>query len=235
MTTDTSPGHGFKLLAFDFDGTLANSLGHIEEALNWALVHHGLRAIDGRQAREPIGLPLEVCFEHWITAAGGEPTPALVTQLSASYRSKFEEILSQPNISEPLFPGVRSTLDALRHPEVHFAVVTGKDLRGLTNVINHHGLADLFERNLQTPDTNASKPAPDMVFEAARQAGVDMADVVVVGDTTFDMMMAENAGVTAIGVSYGYHDVTRLQLAGATLIIDSFDQLPQALAKLKPQ
>ena len=128
-----------------------------------------------------------------------------------------------------------STLDALRHPEVHFAVVTGKDLRGLTNVINHHGLADLFERNLQTPDTNASKPAPDMVFEAARQAGVDMADVVVVGDTTFDMMMAENAGVTAIGVSYGYHDVTRLQLAGATLIIDSFDQLPQALAKLKPQ
>ncbi len=70
-----------------------------------------------------------------------------------------------------------------------------------------------------------------MIFAALAETGVCAEDAVMIGDTTFDMLMARAAGVRAIGVSWGYHEAAALVEAGAERVIDSFEELDIALAR----
>ena len=103
---------------------------------------------------------------------------------------------------------------------------------GLMRVVEHHRFGHYFEGNLNTPDDFAGKPSPDMVYGAAKRAMQELESTVVIGDTVFDIEMAKNANVKAVGVSYGNHSVERLREAGADVIIDHFAELPDALAKI---
>ena len=81
-------------------------------------------------------------------------------------------------------------------------------------------------------DIAAGKPNPDMLLRALAESGADAGRAVMVGDTTYDMEMAVNANIHAIGVGWGYHDAGALTSAGAAMVIDRFDQLPDTAARL---
>src|SRR5690606_17477568 len=95
-------------------------------------------------------------------------------------------------------------------------------------VLGHHGLYRHFS-TVQTADTAPSKPHPEMIYAAMRDAGATPQDTVMIGDTVFDIEMARAAGVSAIGVGWGYHPPDALHAAGAELVIDQFAQLLPAL------
>lgn len=219
--------HRFKLLAFDMDGTLIDSLA--------AIVDASIEAFDGMpfetpspdQVRQVVGLPLELCVEHWAPDANRQE----VLELTERYRVAFRGQRARGDINERPYAHVMDTLHSLTHDEIFMAVVTGKDRRGLDSVLAHHDFGHFFH-SLQTPDNNPSKPAPDMVWTANTETATDVRDTVVIGDTSFDMEMARNAGAFAIGVTYGNHEEAILQRAGAHLLIHSFDQLPAALHRL---
>ena len=82
----------------------------------------------------------------------------------------------------------------------------------------------------QVADFHPSKPHPSMIHAALTETGVDARDAVMVGDTRFDMEMASNAGVAAIGVTWGYHP--RTELGAAQQVIEGFDDLPLAIDKV---
>ena len=84
---------------------------------------------------------------------------------------------------------------------------------------------------IQTADTSPSKPHPDMIERAMSETGVAARRTVVIGDTGFDMAMAKSAGAQAIGVTWGYHDHSRLAAEGADEIIHSFKDLDMAIQK----
>ena len=111
-------------------------------------------------------------------------------------------------------------------PENLLGVATGKSQRGLEALIADHGLEGMFITR-QVADHHPSKPHPSMIETAMSEAGVDRANTVMIGDTSFDMDMAHAAGVNGIGVSWGYHPVSAL--SNASQIINSFEELPQAL------
>lgn len=96
------------------------------------------------------------------------------------------------------------------------------------------GRLAVFDRfaNLQTADLARGKPDPDMLLRAMAETGAGAPSTVMIGDTGFDIEMAVNAGVMAIGVGWGYHDGDRLQASGARSIIHSFTDLPEALEAL---
>jgi len=94
-----------------------------------------------------------------------------------------------------------------------------------------HGLEGRFV-TLQTSDRASGKPSPDMVLRALAETGADAASTVVVGDTTFDMMMARNAGALAVGVTWGYHRADELRASGAHAIVSSFLDVAPTLARL---
>ena len=107
-------------------------------------------------------------------------------------------------------------------------VATGKSFRGLVGTLEKHAVLDRFS-TLQTADRARGKPHPEMLLKAMEETGANPASTVMIGDTTFDMEMAVNAGVMAIGVAWGYHETEELERAGAARVIGDFSELPGIL------
>lgn len=214
-----------KLVMFDFDGTLVDSQGAIVAAMARAFEGAGLAPPEAAAVRRVVGLRLETA----IAALLPEPEEAAVAALAEGYRQAFFELRSRPDHHEPLFPGVHAALEALGRPEVLLGIATGKNRRGLLVSLERHGLAEHFV-TLKTADDGPGKPHPAILERAMAELGVGPADTVMIGDTIFDIEMAVNARVGALGVSWGYHEPGELAAAGADRVIDSFDELLPALA-----
>ncbi len=132
---------------------------------------------------------------------------------------------------EPLYPGVLEALEALEAAGWLMGVATGKSHRGLIATLTGHGLHERFV-TLQTADCAASKPDPDMMLRAMDAVGAVPGATVMVGDTTYDMEMARNAGTSAVGVAWGYHDEKHLWAAGAHAVISDFAHLSEAVERV---
>jgi phosphoglycolate phosphatase len=95
-------------------------------------------------------------------------------------------------------------------------------------VLERHGLERRFV-TLQCGDRGPGKPHPAMLERAMEETGAAVADTVMIGDTTFDMLMARNAGVHAVGVEWGYHPPDELRGAGAHTLVGAFAHVPEAV------
>lgn len=211
----------------DCDGTLVDSHGAIVLCLGDAFTEQGLEAPAGRTVRQVIGLGLEEAISRLLPDDQRE----LTNKLADDYRAKAYTYREQDGALEPLYPGVYETVAALAGAGWLLGVATSKSLRGLTEVIEQHGLSEYFV-TLQTPDNAPAKPNPEMLFRALSETGADATQAVMIGDTTFDMEMAAAAGVAGIGVAWGYHEVADLKAAGASAIAENIGQLPTLMAQV---
>ncbi len=214
------------LAVFDCDGTLVDSQGAIVEAMHEACARHGFARPAAAVVRRQVGLPLEVAIERLLP--GVDHTFAL--EISETYKSIFIAMRHAGAVSEPLFPGILNVLDRLDTSGWLMGVATGKAMRGLRNTLGHHGLLERFVTH-QTADRAQGKPHPEMMLNALSETGVEASFAVMIGDTTYDMEMAANAGVKAVGVAWGYHEAEELMDAGALCVVRSADELPQVLGE----
>lgn len=199
-----------RLALFDCDGTLVDSQASICRAMEDAFVRSGLTAPTGTAVRSIVGLSLVEAVAVLLPDAEA----ALHHAVADAYRQAFQRLRATGQVDEPLFDGIADLLTALADDGWLLGIATGKSDRGLALALDHHGLTDRFV-TLQTADRHPSKPHPSMVVAAMNEAGSDPARTVVIGDTSFDMEMAHNAGARALGVAWGYHDVAELRTAGA--------------------
>ncbi len=216
-----------RLVLFDCDGTLVDSQHAIVEAMEAAFAHVGLPAPAASAVRAVIGLPLGESVRRLLPQGSTLHADAC----TAHYRSIFHTLRQQPGHDEPLFPGIRAAIDRIEADGALLGIVTGKARRGLLATLERHGLADRFA-TLHTADDGPGKPAPDMVLTAMSRMGADPHSTVVVGDTTFDIEMAGNAGVHSIGVAWGYHSPLVLKKVGAQRIATMAAELPRLVAGL---
>uniref|UniRef100_UPI00374A16F9 HAD-IA family hydrolase n=1 Tax=uncultured Novosphingobium sp. TaxID=292277 RepID=UPI00374A16F9 len=148
--------------------------------------------------------------------------------LAESYKLAFRTARSDGRVSQPLFPGIPELLRRLADSGWTLGVATGMSDRGLAHCLADNGIADLFV-TLQTADRHPSKPHPAMLQAALADAGAGEQDAVMIGDTSFDMQMARDAGVRAIGVDWGYHLPRELLTAGAEVVVETPEQLGKVL------
>jgi phosphoglycolate phosphatase len=214
-----------RLIVFDCDGTLVDSQHLIIDAMRTTFETYGLPPPADDAVRHVVGLSLGEAIGQLVPGIGQAELEALVD----GYKRTFQAMRRQPLFHEPLFEGARETLCELARRGHLLAVATGKSDRGIASVLQHHALEGLFV-SLQTADRHPSKPHPAMLEAAMRETGSAPHETIMVGDTSYDMQMARAARVHPIGVSWGYHAVAALELAGAEAIIDRFEQLLELAA-----
>src|ERR1700757_2788873 len=188
----------FRLLVFDWDGTLADSTEIIALAIQQACTDLGLPAPDDKAARFVIGLGLADALRHVA------PTLPLSEHPKLSERYRHHYLARDPEI--PLFAGTREMLDDLDARGFLLAVATGKSRTGLARALAQQGLEHRFVAS-RCADEGFPKPHPDMLLALMERVGVEAAQTLMIGDTTHDLELARNAGVSALAVSYGAHAV----------------------------
>lgn len=201
-----------KLAIFDCDGTLVDSGANIRAALEHAFECHGIDCPPPSVTRKVIGLSLMESMA--VLVPDGDHAA-----LTKAYKDAFFAMRSAGQVEEPLFDGIAELLDRLEADGWMLGVATGKSDRGLRHCLESHGLGDRFV-TLQTADRNPSKPHPAMALAAMSEAGAEPHRTILVGDTGWDMGCARNAGVGAIGASWGYHEVDELIAEGAHGVAD---------------
>jgi len=202
-----------KLALFDCDGTLVDSGATIHRALADSFGRHGIAVPEPQQARRVIGLSLNEAMAALLPDHAPERHDALVED----YKQSFTALREAGEVEEPLFDGITGLLDALEAEGWLLGVATGKSERGLNHVLDKHGLSGRFV-TLQTADRHPSKPHPSMAKAAMAEAGAEPQTTVMIGDTSFDMMMALEAGARALGVAWGYHERDELLEVGAEAV-----------------
>jgi len=214
-----------KLIVFDCDGTLVDSQATIVTCAQAAFQAAGLAVPSAEAIRRIVGLSLVEAMHELLPEAG----PATAARVAEHYREAFIAHRAGPDFHEPLFPGARELLDDLLAREYLLGVATGKAMRGLLAVLEHHDLRSHFV-TLQTADLHPSKPHPAMLLAAMAETGIPASSSILLGDTSYDMLMAKAAGVLPVGVSWGNHPVEELRAAGAAHVLAAFDELNMLLA-----
>ena len=222
MTPQPAPS---RLALFDCDGTLVDSQDNICRSVEEAFGGAGLIAPDRSAIRRIVGLSLVEAMEMLLP----EGNATVHRDLAEAYKAAFFQMRSSGAMSaEPLYDGIVDVLDRLAGDGWQLGVATGKSDRGLAHILAHHGIAARFI-TLQTADRHPSKPHPSMIETAMADAGATPATTVMIGDTSYDMLMARAAGVRAVGVAWGYHPADELIAAGAHVVADTVASLPRMM------
>jgi phosphoglycolate phosphatase len=208
----------FKLIVFDWDGTLMDSEARIVACIHAAFADLGLPLPSVEAARDIIGLGLDEAMAALMPELGREGRLALIER----YRYHF--LMANQTPSE-LFPGVVETLDWLLRRDYLLAVATGKSRRGLDLVLTSSGLGGHFAAT-RCADETFSKPHPEMLLQLMDELGVRGAETLMVGDTEYDMQMARNAGTHALAVCYGVHSPERLLAQGPLACLADLVDMP---------
>ena len=206
----------FNLIVFDWDGTLMDSTSAIVKSLQDSAADLGLPTPDKKKAAHVIGLGLREALETVLPDVSPEYYPKLIER----YRTHF----LKNSVSLSLFDGVREMLDDLKNQDYFLAVATGKSRAGLNRAIDEVGLQGYFDAS-RTADETHSKPHPAMLLELTEQLGEPMKRTVMIGDTTHDLLMANNAGASGIAIQYGAHSPKELQLMHPMYSADTVEEL----------
>lgn len=211
----------YRLLIFDWDGTLMDSERHIVACMQATMGDLGLEVLERREVANIIGLGMREALQRLFPQ---QSDPAFFDRFVSCYR----EYYFADNAPQALFDDAHATLQTLRREGYLLAVATGKGRHGLDKALSDTGLADLFHGHRCAEET-ASKPDPRMVHELLRELSVAPQQAVMIGDSEYDLQMAANAGIDAIAVSYGVHESERLLRYDPVACLDRIGELPGLL------
>ncbi len=219
------------LAVFDCDGTLVDSQWTIIDCMTSAFTVARLPSPTAHAVRRVVGLPLDEAIARLAPTASADVVATAADGYVAAFRASRQSDDPSLGVQEPLYPGSLDALDTLEAAGWMLGVATGKSHRGLIETLDQHGLTRRFV-TVQTADRARGKPHPEMLLNAMAETGAAARDTVMIGDTAFDMEMARNAGTSAIGVAWGYHEIHELEESGAMAVVNHYGDLPRVIADI---
>jgi len=206
----------YDLIVFDWDGTLADSTQIIIDSIRTAADDVGLPIPARDAASSIIGLGLGEAIDTLFGDIGNSQFNELVARYGYHYKSKEHEI--------PLFYGASDAIPMLVERGHLLAVATGKGRNGLNRALEKSGISNYFHAT-RCVDECRSKPHPQMLLELMDELGVSSDRTLMIGDTSFDLLMAKNANVASLAVTYGAHPLDDLLSCGPVAHFDDFQEL----------
>lgn len=211
----------YKLIIFDWDGTLMDSVGRIVSSLQGAARAASLEEPTYDVAKQVIGLSLPKAMQTLFP----ETTLEQQTFLSGQYKHYYSEVETTPT---PLFTHANELLSRLKEQQKLLAVATGKGRAGLEMVWQQSDTGHYFHAS-RCADESLSKPHPDMLNSLLAELAVAPDQALMVGDTSFDLEMAQQAGVDSVGVTHGVHCHKVLGQYQPRAMVNSLSELAQLL------
>jgi phosphoglycolate phosphatase len=204
------------LLIFDWDGTLSDSANKIIDCLQQAANAANYRVCDEDAIRNIIGLGLP------------EAMSQLYPELSQQEHEHIKEhyvkyFVAADQEPSPFFEGVLEGLHKLRDNQFLLTVATGKSRRGLERVLRNLRMEDFFHGS-RCADETVSKPHPQMLNELLAEFSFESENALMMGDTEYDMSMAQQINMPRVAVSYGAHHIDRLRNYEPVLSVKYFSE-----------
>ena len=209
-----------KLVVFDWEGTLADSLGEIFQAIAIQAQAFGLGDFDLKKARQYAGMGLAKAIQKLY--------PELNQQQLESFLEAVQKTIHSHHQQTCLFPKALNMLQTLHEAGIHLAIASNKGHQSLVKVLSSCQLLHFFPKIKTASDCNP-KPCPDMLSELMEFYQVDATETLMVGDSDADMQMAKTLNVPAIGVDFYAEYSQSLIDAGAVMVIDDYNELLQYL------
>ena len=225
MRKTPAPPQDAALIVFDWDGTVVDSIASIAESIRLAAADLSLPVPTEQEARHVIGLGLGEALRLAVPTLPVNKTDQFINR----YRYHY---LNAGKVERP-FEGVPAMLRALHDAGRQLAVATGKSRHGLERAFEETGLGSLFVAS-RCADEGHPKPHPWMLESLAEEIGIAEQAMVMIGDTSHDIGMAQGAGAASIGVAYGAHDLAELQRARPDWLVDTVGKL-RGLLEQGPQ
>ena len=211
----------FDLIVFDWDGTLMDSEAHIITSMQLAFGDTGMAAVTDASVRNIIGLGMREAVAALLPGVGSESYETIIDR----YRYHF--FADDP--CEP-FEGAGEVLEDLYDQGYLLAVATGKGRRGMDRALKSSGFGKYFVES-RCADETCSKPDPQMLNEIMEILDVSLDKTLMIGDTEYDLEMANAAGIASLGVDYGAHERDRLLECNPLDCLMSIRELPEWLQK----
>lgn len=217
-------GCRYRLVVFDWDGTLVDSIGSIVACTRAALADAGVDPPAEEVIRGAVGLGLTDVFERFYPTADA----ARRERILEAYRTHWIDTWHSRH--DP-FPAATAVLAALGEAGALLAVATAKSRRGLVRDFERTGLGRFFHAT-RTVDECPPKPSPQMLLELMAELGARPAETLMVGDSRWDLEMARNAGTDAVAVLGGAHPEAELAGCGPLACLAGVERLPEWLGLL---
>ena len=199
-----------KAIVFDLDGTLADSSHCIVVSMHLVAKQMNLQPVTDSAIEDLIGKPLSVMFPTLYNT-----TPTQTEEAIGRYRIEYVRLTKT---EEQLFDGVIPMLKALKAQGYKLAIATGKNQEGAENASARQGLTPYFDSIHGILPGTPGKPDPAVLIRAMKALSVSAEECVMIGDTTYDMQLAQAVGVEAIGVEWGVHSRNKLEACGVSVM-----------------
>jgi phosphoglycolate phosphatase len=215
VTADRPP---YRVVLFDFDGTLADSYDAIAASVNHVRERYGLLPLPVVEVRRYVGRGVEYLLAR--TVPGGDPA-----RDAKLYRAHHPHVMRRLT---RLMPGAGRLLDRLRGLGMHLGVCSNKPLEFTCSLLESLGIASRFDAVLGPEDVPRPKPAPDMIIIGLDRLGAAPAEALYVGDMTIDVTTARAAGVAVWALATGSDTRAALEAAGPDRLFKNLDELSGA-------
>lgn len=212
-----------RLVMFDLDGTLIDSVPDLAEAVDRVLVEMGRAPAGVEKVRDWVGNGARVLVRRAL--AGGLDHAAVGDAETEEALARFLDIYADCHNLTALYPGVHELLEALSTAAVELAVVTNKPERFVAPLLEQVGLGGYFRWIIGGDTLPQQKPDPAALLQVMHLAGVEAAQSLFIGDSRNDVLAARAAGVPCIAVSYGYNHGRPIAEEKPGLVVDSLAEL----------
>jgi len=206
-----------RLIVFDWDGTLADSVNKIIECKHFLARKYDLPIPDRTVIRGVLGTPFEQAMRQCF--------PTASESLLETLCREFHLLMQLPQYQAELFPKAKELLSTLKAQGLKLAVATSKNRKELDSALEHTQLVGVFEITCCGAE-HREKPDPAMLHYIMQMLKVQQDECLMVGDTVTDIFFAANAGVPAVCVTFGSQSAEKLTTANPLTLIDNFFELP---------
>jgi len=211
----------YKLIIFDWDGTLMDSVERIVSSMQSAAKIVGLTIPTAHDVKQIIGLSIEEALRLLFSGVTDKQIEAMRLQYKYQY-------IDGDNTPTPLFDNAMNLLEVLKQDNKYLAVATGKGRDGLNRVLDVSATGDYFHTT-RCAGEMPSKPDPEMLNSILAELDIAAHEAIMIGDTSHDLKMAQNAGIASIGVTYGVHSKQVLEQYAPIAVVHSLTELQHVL------